>query len=215
MTSAVDLAGAAEGAWLEAFARGPRELTADTLVQVGDEAPDATLLDDEGRQQRLSAFWEDRPTLVVFWRHFGCSCGFERARRLTVEYQGLVDAGVGVVIVGMGDPSRAAEYRRAQRLPCRILCDPTENLYRRYGLVEWLPAQVLYDAPTEFLSHHRDTGEAFLVDRREQGRPPTDNPWRQTGEFLVGRDGRTRLALRYQYCEDYPDVRIVPAALAR
>jgi len=204
---------AAEREWLERFTRGPQQLTSPRLLQVGDRAPDATLLDQTGRPRHLSDWWMDGPTLLIFWRHFGCGCGIERAQRLRHEHVALNEAGCAAVVIGMGEPVRSAAYGRAHEIPTSILSDPAENVYRDYGLVEWQPAQVLYDAPPEFLAHERGTSEAFAAARRAAGRPPVDNPWRQTGEFLVGSDGTISLPYYYQYCADYPDPRMWEAAL--
>lgn len=40
-------------------------------VEVGDPAPDASVLDASGTEVRLSAFWGDRPAVLVFLRHYG------------------------------------------------------------------------------------------------------------------------------------------------
>jgi hypothetical protein len=42
-----------------------------TTVEVGDHAPEVTVLDGEGREVRLSSFWRDRPAVLAFLRHFG------------------------------------------------------------------------------------------------------------------------------------------------
>ncbi|HEX2032004.1 MAG TPA: hypothetical protein VHL78_11485 [Actinomycetota bacterium] len=42
-----------------------------TNVQVGDPAPDATVLDPDDHELRLSSFWRDRPAVLAFLRHFG------------------------------------------------------------------------------------------------------------------------------------------------
>ncbi len=55
-------------------------------------------------------------------------------------------------------------------------------------------------------------GADFQRDRREQGRPLVDDPWRAMGEYVIGMDGRVRLAYAYQYCEDFPDPRVLTAA---
>ena len=38
---------------------------------VGEEAADVALLDHEGRPVRLSTFWQQRPIVLLFERHFG------------------------------------------------------------------------------------------------------------------------------------------------
>jgi peroxiredoxin len=38
---------------------------------VGDRAPDLTLVNGRGRPRRLSSFWKQKPVVLVFLRHFG------------------------------------------------------------------------------------------------------------------------------------------------
>ena len=40
-----------------------------------------------------------------------------------------------------------------------------------------------------------------------------DSPWQMPGEFVVDASGTIRVAYRYQYCEDFPDPRVLTAAL--
>ena len=45
-----------------------------------------------------------------------------------------------------------------------------------------------------------------------KGRPLVDDPWMQSGEFVVAPDGRIRVAYLYNYCADYPDPRVFTTA---
>lgn len=205
---------AAEQEFLESWTRGPQPGGWDTVPpQIGDLAPDATLTDDTGTEIVLSSLWRDQPALLLFWRHFGCGCGVERARRLHDEYDDYVAAGATVVIIGQGEPQRAAAYRNEHQLPCPILCDPGRHLYRRYGLRDATVAQVLFDAPEEMWDHDRVTGEEFQRQRRNEGRPLVDSPWQLPGEFVVDPTGVIRLDYRYQHCEDYPPPLVLLAAI--
>src|SRR5438045_8688005 len=87
------------------------------------------------------------------------------------------------------------------------------DAYRAYALREGGPSQIVYDAPLEFMQHQREVGADFQRQRREQGRPPVDSAWQLPGEFVVDHSGTIRLAYRYQYCEDFPDPRILTSAL--
>jgi len=40
-------------------------------ADIGDRAPNVTVLDGSGRRRRLSSFWKDRPAVLVFLRHYG------------------------------------------------------------------------------------------------------------------------------------------------
>lgn len=197
---------AAEDEFLETWIAGPSFLRLDEMpIQVGDPAPEAGLLDHTGEKVTLSSLWVDRPALLLFWRHFGCGCGIDRAERLREEYADYVAAGANVVVIGQGEPERAAAYKERYDIPCPILCDPGREVYRTYGLPEGTPAQILFDAPEEFWAHGHDIGVEFQGQRRDQGRPLVDNPWQLPGEFVIDSTGIIRLAYRYQYCEDFPN----------
>ena len=66
--------------------------------------------------------------------------------------------------------------------------------------------------PPAFWDHPHDIGAAFQTERREQGQPLVDDPWRAVKEFVVGANGRIRLTYAYQYCEDYPAAQLLATA---
>ncbi len=214
MVSLAELTTAAEAEWLEGWTSGPVEGEG-TGLATGTAAPDLVLADHTGRSRRLSEFWAHGPALVLFWRHFGCGCGAERARRLLEEYAALREADLEPVIIGQGEPARAAAYRDVHGLPCPVLCDPQHEAYRAWGIGQWPVERVLFDAPPEYWDHPCGLGVAFQDDRRSQGNPPVDDPWRAVAEFVVGADGKVLLTYAYQYCEDFPDVRVLTTAARR
>jgi peroxiredoxin len=201
----------AETEWLDGWTAGPTEQEGAGLP-TGAAAPDLALSDHTGRMRSLSDLWGRQPALLMFWRHFGCGCGVERAQRLKAEWTDYRDAGLNPIIIGQGEPRRAAAYRLEHGLPGLILCDPTHVAYRAYGLGQWPVERVLFDAPAEYWSHPRDLGVSFQEARRDQGRPPVDDPWRAVAEFVIGTDGIVRLSYSYQYCEDFPDPRVLTTA---
>ena len=206
-----ELTAEAESEWLALFTAGPTEPEGSGL-RGGTAAPDLVLSDHTGASRSLSEFWADQPALVMFWRHFGCGCGIDRAARLLEEYPAYREAGINPVIVAQGEPARAAAYRDQFGLPCAVLCDPDHDAYRAYGLGHWAVERVLFDAPVEFWTHPQDLGASFQDDRRAGGRPLVDDPWRATGEFIIGTDGSVRLAHLYQHCEDFPEPLVFTAA---
>lgn len=201
----------AEAAWLAHWTAGPT-LPERTGLPARAEAPDLTLLDDTGATRTLSEFWSTGPALVMFWRHFGCSCGLERAQRLRSEWSAYVESGLTPVIIGQGNPARAASYREQHRVPATILVDPKGAAYDAFDLGHWPVERVMYDAPAEMWTHTHEVGARFQDGRREAGRAPVDDPWRATAEFVIDTRGRVRLGYLYQYCEDFPDPRVLTAA---
>lgn len=201
----------AESNWLDRWTEGPTENGLSLLVP-GTPAPDLALPDQTGSRQQLAEFWANGPALIMFWRHFGCSCGVTRAERLITEFDSYREADLTPVIIAQGEPEQAALYTKAHGIPCAILCDPDLDAYRAFGVGHWAVEQVVFDAPPEYWAHSREVGAAFQDGRRREGRPPVDDPWRAAAEFVVGANGHIRLAYAYQYCEDYPDLRVLTTA---
>ena len=209
-----DMISAAERRWLTGWAAGPTRLRWTSLpAQIGDTAPDHTLPDHEGRPVRLSSLWRDRSLLLLFWRHFGCSCGADRAGRLRDELPAYRDAGADIVIIGQGEPERAARFRDLQGLDVPILSDPERTSYEAFGLLEGTTAQVLFDAPDAFLRREPQAGLDLAASRHGTDRALVDDPWQLPGEFVIGPGGVLAHAHRYGWCEDFPDPRVHVAAI--
>jgi peroxiredoxin len=206
-----ELTSAAETEWLGRWTAGPSE-NEGAVLMTGAQAPDFVLPDHTGQERRLSEFWRGQPALLMFWRHFGCWCGFGRAERLRAELDGYRAVGLNPVVVGQGEPLRAAAYRAAYELPCPVLCDPDHLVYRAYGVGHWQIERILPDAGPELWSHAHDIGVSFQNDRRALGLPLVDDPWRAVKEFVIGANGLVRLTYSYQHCEDYPDPRVLVTA---
>ena len=203
--------------WIEHWRTGPtRERWAELPPQRGDIAPDLELVDARsGDPVALSRLWTEGPALLLFWRHFGCSCGRDRAERLRREYADYMGAGATVALIGQGEPERTLAYAEANDLPESIwlLCDPEERAYRAFGLLEGGPIEVLFDASDEYLRCEPAVGAGMVEQRRALGRPVVDNPWLLPGEFVVAPDGRLVTTYRFQFCEHWIDPRANVAAI--
>ena len=56
----------------------------------------------------LAELWAGQPALLLFWRHFACSCGATRAERLKAEWSDYIALGANVVLIGQAEPERSA-----------------------------------------------------------------------------------------------------------
>lgn len=200
----------AERKWLDNWVAGPS--MEGEPVRRGQNAPDLELTAEDGSRVMLSEFWNEQPALVMLWRHLGCGCGIERINRLGNEYDSYVESGLNVVVVAPGDIERVLAYKDRYGLPVTALADPEYTTHKAFGLSHWSREQVLYDAPNEYCDLTEETGKRFQEERREIDRPLVDDPWMQSGEFVVDTDGLVRVAYLYNYCHDYPDARIFTTA---
>jgi len=199
----------AEKQWLEHWKNGPQRLRWNELpLQTGDKSPDFQLLDQTGNEVNLSDYWKDGPALIIFWRHNGCSCGRDRAKRLAQEIEEYERLGAKVVIIAQSEPERSTIYQQQNKITVSILSDTKEEVYKAFGVLEGKPSQIVYDAPDEFLQIQYQAGVDLMNARRNTNGAVVDNPWLLTGEFVVDKTGEIRLAYRYQYCENFPDPRI-------
>ena len=196
MTAVDQQQSAAEQEWLQAWLSGPSRTRYSALPpQVGDPAPELELPDTSGRKRRLSDFWQAKPALILFLRHFGCSCLAERWDQLKGDLGAFAVAGAQVVAICQGEPERTAALATRRGYPFPLLCDPDRRAYHLYGLLE-------------------GTGEKMLASRRGTERALVDNPWQLPGEFVVATSGRLVLTHRYQYCEDFPPKTVLLGAMA-
>lgn len=212
--SMIDEQSQAEQKWLDAWHAGPQRVRWDHIpLQLGDSAPDVELVDHTGQPVRLSTSWANGPAVILFWRHFGCSCGLDRAARLRTEYPQYVETGASVVVIGQAGPERSAEYRTRNGIECPVLSDPDRVAYRAYDLLEGTAAQILFDASDALLRCEAPAGEELAAARHGTARASVDSPWQLPGEFVIDSAGTVQLAYRYQYCEDWPDPRVLTAAI--
>lgn len=193
---------------------GPEATRWDSLpVQVGDMAPGFALPDQAGTTVTLDDLVTNGSVMVLFWRHFGCGCGADRAARLRDELADYRSTGASVVIIGQGLPVQAAAYAEEHDLDLPILTDEDRSTYRAYGLLDALLPQVVFDAPQWLWSYSRETAQRFIEERRVGGRRLVNNPWLLPGEFVIDADGTMKHTHRYQHCEDFPDPRILITAV--
>lgn len=204
----------AERQWLEDWEAGPRRTRWSRMpLQPGDAAPDLRLRDSAGRGVNLGSLWAEGPLVVVFLRHFGCSCTMGRIARLKEELPQLVEAGARVVAICQGEAAEAAGFAERNALGIPLLCDPPRVAYDAFGLLEAAPSQIVFGLPDAFLLHDRETGAALQASRRGTPRVPVDSPWQLAGDAILDQQGRVRFIHRSQYCDDYVEPKVMLAFL--
>lgn len=79
----------------------------------------------------------DKPVLLVFLRHFGCTFCREALEELSNKREKLKTDGVELVFVHMADNDTAEKYFKRYKLEgCRYISDPDCVWYQRFGLVK-------------------------------------------------------------------------------
>jgi peroxiredoxin len=151
-----------------------------TYPRVGDPAPDAALVDSEDSAVRISTLWREKPLVLVFLRHLGCTFCRQQLAWLARDYQRFAAAGANVACVAQGDAKVGKAYVLLLDLPFPLLlCGNDLAVYRQYGLtqanvVSMLNPVMIFKGLASLLQGHKQTevigdgrqlGGAFLIDR--------------------------------------------------
>jgi len=104
----------------------------DVRLAPGDQAPDFTLLDADGREVSLSALRGQRVIIYFYPAAMtpGCTkeaCDFRDSR------QDLSDAGFAVLGISPDSPAKLAKFREREGLTFPLLSDPDRTVHEAYG----------------------------------------------------------------------------------
>jgi peroxiredoxin len=174
-------------------------------LAVDDRAPDFTLVDTTGEAVTLSAL-RGRPVVLVFLRWLGWLHCLEHLTQLRQRQAELEAHDAVVLVIAFEAERRVGGYCRRYQLPFRCLVDAERRVYRAYGLGRGSWRQTLTPrALAPYIRHifsGRVVRSASHQDVRQRG-----------GDFVVGHDGRIRLAYASDDPSDRPSVDAILAAL--
>ncbi|MDT8446378.1 MAG: peroxiredoxin-like family protein [bacterium] len=102
-------------------------------LQPGDYAPPIDLPSFEGTPFNLQAN-RGRWLLLSFYRYASCPFCNLRIHNLSKESARLKGLGLDLVAVFQSPEAKVREHAGGRNLTYPILCDPTEDLYRQYGV---------------------------------------------------------------------------------
>ena len=195
---------------------GPEITRWDSLpVQVGDPAPGFSLPDQTGTKVTLDDLVANGPVMVLFWRHFGCGCGVDRAARLRDELADYRGDGRFGRDRWPGSPrSRPPPTPRNMTSMCPS--SPIRTAPPIPGL--WPPRR----APSS-----GGVRRAAMVVVILRARPRSDSSRNAASldeglstthgcspaSSSIDGDGTLKHTHRYQHCEDFPDPRILVTAV--
>lgn len=153
------------------------------LLEVGQPAPDFTLLDQAGAPQRLSDVLTRGPAVVYFYPRDdtpGCTA---EACKFRDDYADFTDAGAEVLGISDDSVETHKAFAQRHRLPFRLLADTDNAVHKAYGVTPtlgMLRGRVTYVVGRDgriglvFNSHlnaKAHVGEALAVVKRLAGRP--------------------------------------------
>ncbi len=74
----------------------------DNHLNFNHRAPDLALINTAGEPVQLSSLWAEKPLLLAFTRHFGCTQCKEMLEELVKGKDQIDSAGLGIAIIMQG-----------------------------------------------------------------------------------------------------------------
>ena len=167
-------------------------------------APDLTLLTPSGESIQLSSLWAQRPLLLAFTRHFGCTQCKEMLDELVTGRENIEKAGLGIAVIMQGTPEATAVF--AQKYAPGLLClsDPERKAYQAYGLERGSLFQTFFN-PKVWSAISRSREKGYVV----EAPPAGQDAMQMSGTFIISREGRIELPYYYDHIADHPPLELL------
>ena len=173
-------------------------------LQFNDPAPDLWVRTAEGKQIRLSSLWAERPLVLVFTRHFGCTQCKEMLDQFVHSHEDINKAGLDIASVMQGSPEASLEFCKKYAPNILCLSDPERELYHAYGLGRGNFYQTVLSP--EVIRSVMDAGKKGY---HLESPPKGQDAMQMSGIFIIGTDGRIRLPYYYDNIADHPTVNLL------
>jgi len=162
-------------------------------------APDLMLLNTSGEPVQLSSLWAERPLLLAFTRHFGCTQCKEMLDELVAGSERIKQAGLNIVVITQGTPETTADFARqfAPGLVC--LSDPERKAYEAYGLERGNLFQTFLN-PKVWTAISKSRKKGYKVETPPAGQ----DAMQMSGTFIISKQGRIELPYYYENIADHP-----------
>jgi peroxiredoxin len=164
------------------------------------------VLTSQGRPVFFGDLWKDRPAVIGFVRHFGCSLCFEQAADLMSIAKQIEQAGARLCVIGNGNPLHAQVFRDEAKLDADVYTDPARLLYRRLSMRRGVLSTF---NPTSTRHYKRAYDRGF----RQKG--TRGDAWQQGGVLVVASDGSVAYVQRFNVAGDAMDLIEVQRAVRR
>lgn len=162
-------------------------------------APDLTLLNTSAEPVQLSSLWAQRPLLLAFTRHFGCTQCKEMLNELVAGRERIKQAGLNIAVIMQGTAGTTAVFARqfAPGLVC--LSDPERKAYEAYGLERGNLFQTFLN-PKVWAAISKSRKKGYGVEPPPAGQ----DAMQMSGTFIISKQGRIELPYYYDHIADHP-----------
>jgi peroxiredoxin len=162
-------------------------------------APDLELLNTQGNPVQLSSLWAQRPLLLAFTRHFGCTQCKEMLDELAAGREKIEAAGLNIAVVTQGSPKATAEFAQQYAPGLFCLSDEQRKAYEAYGLERGGLFQTFLNVKV-WQAIARAQKKGYKVEPPPAGQ----DAMQMSGTFIISTKGQVELPYYYDHIADHP-----------
>lgn len=173
-------------------------------IEFNHNAPDLTLTDTTGKPVLLSSLWQDKPLLLAFTRHFGCTQCKEMLDELVAGREQIEQAGLKLAVVLQGTVEASTEFARKFAPGLQVLADPERKAYQAFGLERGNLFQTFLN-PEVWSAVKRSREKGYQVEPPPAGQ----DAMQMSGTFIISTDGKIILPYYYDHIADHPPLELL------
>lgn len=162
-------------------------------------APDLVLMDTSGKPVQLSSLWQERPLLLAFTRHFGCTQCKEMLDELIAGKQEIEQAGLNIAVIMQGTPEATAAFADKYAPGLFCLSDSERKAYEAYGLERGNLFQTFLN-PKVWSAISQAGKKGYRVETPPEGQ----DAMQMSGTFIISKQGKIELPYYYDHIADHP-----------
>lgn len=167
-------------------------------------APDLQLQDTSGNPVLLSSLWAEKPLLLAFTRHFGCTQCKEMLSQLVAGREAIQRAGLDLAVVMQAEPQAVADFSAQYAPGLLALADPERKAYRAFGLERGTLFQTFLNRKV-WAAIRQARRKGYKVETPPQGQ----DAMQMSGTFIISPQGRIELPYYYDNIADHPPLQLL------
>ena len=164
-------------------------------------APDLLLMDVDANEVQLSSLWQQKPLLLAFTRHFGCTQCKAMLEELVAGRERIEEAGLNIAVILMGSVEASREFAAKFAPGLYCLTDPDRRAYKIYGIERGGIFQTFLN-----LKVWKAIRAAGKKGYQVEQPPAGQDAMQMSGIFIINQSGRIVLPYYFDHIADHPTI---------
>jgi hypothetical protein len=158
-------------------------------------------MDIDGQEVQLSSLWQNKPLMLAFTRHFGCTQCKEMLDELVAGRDKIKKAGLDIAIVLMGSVESSLEFSQKFAPGLKCLTDPDRKVYQAYGIERGGIFQTFFNLKV-WRAIRQSSKKGYKVEQPPEGQ----DAMQMSAIFIINKSGKIVLPYYFDHIADHPTI---------